>query len=52
MHPLGVVQVHNAIERPYQRSAAGKVLSPVCNPPMLVRDRFLQTLDEGVGTQG
>lgn len=49
MRPLAIVELQKAIERALQRSAAGEVLPPKRNPPMLVQDRFLEALDEAVG---
>ncbi len=49
MRPLVVVELQKAVERALQRSAAGEVVPPKGNPPMLVQDRFLQALDEAVG---
>ena len=49
MRPLVVVELQKAIERALERSAAGEVLPPKGDAPVLVQDRFLQPLHEAVG---
>ena len=49
MGPFVVVELEKAVEGALERATAGKILPPKGNPPVLVQDRFLQTLDEAVG---
>ena len=44
-----VVERQKPIEGSLERPAAGEVLAPKGDAPVLVQDRFLQPLDEAVG---
>jgi hypothetical protein len=44
-----VVELQEAIKRGLQRAAAGEVLAPERDAPVLVQDGLLQALDEAIG---
>ena len=49
MGALMVVELQEAIKRGLQRAAAGEILPPKRDAPVLVQDGFLQSLREPVG---
>ena len=48
MRPLVVVEAHELLEAPIERSAAGEVVTPKDHAPVLGEDGLLQPLDEAV----
>src|SRR5262249_8185480 len=49
VRPVEVVELHEVTEAAIERGAAGEVVTPEHDAPVLGEDRLLQALDEAVG---
>src|SRR5580765_5385931 len=49
MRPVEVVELPEAVGAAVEAGAAGEVVAPKDDPPMLAEDRLLESLDEAIG---